>query len=125
METNKLTEKIIGCCVEVHRNLGPGLLESAYEEALCFELMSMNLEFKRQQLIPLEYKGHKIYAGFRADIIVEDQIVLEIKSTEKNHPVYSKQLLTYLKLTGKRYGLLINFNVVLLKDGIERIVNGY
>ena len=122
---NELTQKIIGCCIEVHKNLGPGLFESVYEEALCYELTKSSIPFTRQQDIPIQYKGITLEAGFRADIIVADAVILEIKSVEKMSPVFAKQLLTYLRLTDKRLGLLINFNVNLLKEGIERVVNGY
>lgn len=111
--------------MEVHRNLGPGLFESVYEEALCYELTKSSIPFTRQQDIPTQYKGITLEAGFRADIIVADAVILEIKSVEKMSPVFTKQLLTYLRLTDKRLGLLINFNVNLLKEGIERVVNGY
>ncbi|HMV81239.1 MAG TPA: GxxExxY protein [Leptospiraceae bacterium] len=125
MDEQELTDLVIGCCIEIHRTLGPGLLESVYEEVLSFELKEKGISFTRQQIVPVEYRGRVLEAGFRADIIVNDKIILEIKSVEKILPLHSKQLLTYLKLTQKRIGLLINFNVNLLKDGIKRIVNGY
>ncbi|HNN07007.1 MAG TPA: GxxExxY protein [Leptospiraceae bacterium] len=125
MDEKELTDSVIGCCIEIHRTLGPGLLESVYEEVLSFELKEKGISFTRQQIVPVEYRGRVLEAGFRADIIVNDKIILEIKSVEKILPLHSKQLLTYLKLTQKRIGLLINFNVNLLKDGIKRIVNGY
>lgn len=124
-ETNALTEKIIGCCIEVHRHLGPGLLESAYEETLCRELSLQKIPYQRQRDMPIDYKGSHLDAGYRIDLLVADEVIVEIKSVEKMNPVFSKQLLTYLRLSGKRWGLLINFNVGVLKDGIERIVNGY
>jgi GxxExxY protein len=125
VETNALTEKIIGCCIEVHRHLGPGLLESAYEETLCRELSLQNIPYQRQMDMPIDYKGSHLDAGYRIDLLVGNEVIVEIKSVEKMNPVFSKQLLTYLRLSGKRWGLLINFNVGVLKDGIERIVNGY
>jgi len=125
MIENELTEKIIGGCIEIHKILGPGLLESLYEQVLCYELKQRNIPFTNQQIIPVKYKDVILEAGFRADIIVDSKVIIEIKSVEKMNPVYSKQLLTYLKLTNIRLGLLINFNAVLLKDGIERIINGY
>jgi len=100
-------------------------LESAYEEAVCFELAQRGIPFSRQQIIPIEYKDNILEAGFRADIIVNDAIIIEIKSVEKMSPTHFKQLLTYLRLTNKRLGLLINFNEQWLKDGIQRVVNGY
>ncbi|OHB47177.1 MAG: GxxExxY protein [Planctomycetes bacterium GWF2_40_8] len=125
METNELTGIIIGCCIEVHKCLGPGLLESAYEEALCWELSSININFQRQQMVPIKYKEIDLEQGFRADIIVQNSVIVEIKSVEKLMPVHSKQLLTYLRLTNIRVGLLVNFNVPVLKNGIERIINGF
>jgi len=125
MESQDLSAIIIECCLEVHKTLGPGLLESAYEEAVCFELAQRGIPFSRQQIIPIEYKDNILEAGFRADIIVNDAIIIEIKSVEKMSPTHFKQLLTYLRLTNKRLGLLINFNEHWLKDGIQRVVNGY
>lgn len=125
MNTNELTGIIIGCCIEVHTCLGHGLLESAYEEALCWELSGKNIDFQRQQLVPIKYKEIDLEQGFRADIIVQNTVIVEIKSVEKLLPVHSKQLLTYLRLTNLKVGLLVNFNVSVLKNGIERIVNGF
>ena len=116
-----LTEKIIGAAIEVHRALGPGLLESAYEECLCHELSLRDLSFQRQVPLPVEYKGVKLDCGYRLDLVVQDSVVLELKCVEHTLPVHEAQLLTYLKLTGKRIGLIINFNVaVLVRGGITR-----
>jgi len=108
----------------VHTSLGPGLLESAYEAVLAFELESRGLRVARQQAVPIVYQGMRIETGFRADLIVADLVIVEIKSVESVAPVHKKQLLTHLRLAGKRLGLLINFNVALVKDGITRIANG-
>jgi GxxExxY protein len=116
------TSPIIGAAIEVHRNLGPGLLESAYEECLCHELHLRGLDFKRQVALPLLYKGLKLDRGYKLDLIVQDQVILESKAVEKLLPIHEAQLLTYLRLTGKRVGLLINFNVPLLTQGIVRRV---
>jgi GxxExxY protein len=116
------TSPIIGAAIEVHRNLGPGLLESAYEECLRHELHLRGLDFKRQVALPLLYKGLKLDCGYKLDLIVQDQVILELKAVEKLLPIHEAQLLTYLRLTGKRVGLLINFNVPLLTQGIVRRV---
>jgi len=118
-----LTEKVIGAAIEVHRALGPGLLESAYEECLCHELHLRQIRFERQVPLPVEYKGVKLDCGYRLDIIVENAVILEIKCLEHVLPVHEAQLLTYLKMTGKRIGLILNFNVpVLARGGIVRKV---
>jgi GxxExxY protein len=122
-EINKITEKVIGCAIEVHRNLGPGLLESAYQECLKYELKLNNIKFESEVPISINYKGLKIGFAFRADFIIEDKIIIELKAVEDIHPVHSAQLLTYLKLTGKKIGLIINFNVEVLKNGIKRRAN--
>ncbi len=119
----QLTEAIIGAAIEVHSELGPGLLESAYEECLCHELMLRGLSFKRQVELPVVYKGIKLDCGYRIDIIVEDRVVLELKTVEKLLPVHEAQLLTYLKLSGKRVGLLINFYSAVIRNSIKRMVN--
>jgi GxxExxY protein len=116
------TSPIIGAAIEVHRHLGPGLLESAYEECLCHELHLRGLDFKRQVALPLMYKGLALDCGYKLDLIVQDQIILELKAVEKLLPIHEAQLLTYLRLTGKSVGLLINFNVPLLTQGIVRRV---
>ncbi len=119
----QLTEDIIGAAIEVHRALGPGLLESAYEECLCRELDLRGIAFRRQLPLPVEYKGVKLDCGYRLDLVVKDEIILELKCSERILSVHEAQLLTYLKLTGKRIGLTINFNVAtLVKDGIIRKV---
>jgi len=116
-----LTEKIIGCAVEVHRQLGPGLLESAYGAALLIELAEAGLSCRTQVPIPMVYKGHTI-GEYRLDLLVEDTIIVEVKSVERLDPVFDAQLLTYLRLAGKRVGLLLNFNSRLLRQGIKRVV---
>jgi GxxExxY protein len=120
-EMNELTERIIGCAIEVHRQLGPGLLEATYEAALCIELEDAGLKYKRQMSHPVIYKGRAI-GEYRLDLVVEDTVVVEVKSVERFDPVFEAQILTYLKVTGKRVGLLVNFNSRLLRDGIKRYV---
>jgi GxxExxY protein len=122
---NVLTDQIIGCAIEVHRHLGPGLLEAVYEECLCYELSQLGLDFERQVHLPLSYKGIKLDCGHILDLVVEDSIVVELKSIEDLAPVHHAQLLTYLKSSNKKVGLLINFNVPILKNGLKRIVNRY
>jgi GxxExxY protein len=123
MKHSALTSQIIGAAIEVHRHLGPGLLESAYEECLCYELQQQGLNFERQLPFKIEYKEIKIDRGYRLDLLVEDKIVVELKTVDKLLPMHEAQILTYLKLSGKHVGLLINFNVKILKDGIKRFVN--
>lgn len=123
MEINSLTSKIIGLAIEVHSNLGPGLLEKTYEECLCIELENNGLKYECQKLVPIIYKGKEIKDAYRMDILVENGVIIELKAVEKIDKVHKAQLLTYLKLTNKEIGLLINFNVSLLKDGIHRIIN--
>jgi GxxExxY protein len=118
----ELSELIIGGAIEVHRVLGPGVLESVYEEALFYELEDRGVDVVRQALMPVEYKGRRIAVGFRADLIVADKVIIEIKSVERLNPVHFKQLHTYLKLTGKEIGLLINFNEVMVKNGLHRVL---
>ncbi len=120
-ELNKLTEKIIGCAMEVHRQLGPGLLESTYEAALCIELELAGLGYQCQVLYPVVYKGRTI-GQYRLDLVVEDTVVVEAKSVERFDPVFAAQVLTYLRVTGKKLGPLINFNSRLLKDGVKRFI---
>jgi GxxExxY protein len=122
MEINDLTGQIIGAAIEVHKALGPGLLESAYEECLSRELYLRKIPFSRQKEIPIEYKGCKLDCGYRIDIIVYSKIVLELKAIDRIEPIHEAQLLTYLRLTELKVGLLINFNVPVLKDGIKRMV---
>ena len=118
----ELTEHVIGAAIEVHRNLGPGLLESAYEECLCRELGMRGIHFERQLELPIIYKGEPLDCGYRLDIVVEGEVVVELKSVETVLKIHEAQLLTYMKLGGYRAGLLINFNVPMLKDGIKRLV---
>jgi len=120
MEMNEITEKIIGAAIEVHKALGPGLLESAYEECLCRELTLRGMSFERQKALPNEYKGVKLDCGYRLDLLVAVVVVVEIKAVEVVQPIHEAQLLTYLRLGGWKLGLLINFNVPVLKDGIRR-----
>jgi len=120
METNEITEKIIGCAIEVHKKLGPGLLESAYEECLSFELKKAGLTITRQQPTPVIYKEIKLDCGYRIDILVENAIVIELKTVDEFNPVHIAQILTYMKFANKKTGLLINFNVTTLKNGIRR-----
>ena len=121
MELNKITEKIIGCAIEVHKRLGPGLLESIYEKALCIELRLAWLKFKQQKSLPVLYKNESI-GKFKIDILVENKIVLELKSVERHDPLFEAQILSYMKLGNYPLGLLINFNSKLLKDGIKRFI---
>jgi GxxExxY protein len=122
---NQLTEKIIGAAIKIHRTLGPGLLESAYQTCMAFELKEMGLRAERQKPVPLIYNAVKLECGFRADLLVDGRIVVELKSKEVLHPVDYAQLLSHLRLLGLQVGLLINFHVVVLRDGIKRIVNNY
>ena len=117
-----LTGQVIGAAIEVHRILGPGLLESAYEECLCRELELRNLPFHRQEALPVLYKGVEIDCGYRLDVVVDNEVILELKSCSSLEPIHEAQLLTYLRLTGIKVGLLINFNVPTLRDGIKRLV---
>lgn len=121
MELNQITEKIIGCGIIVHKNLGPGLLESIYESALGIEFEEAGLVFERQKVIPVTYKNKSI-GEFRADLIVENRIVVELKSVERMDPVFHAQVLSYMKLGNYKIGLLINFNSKMLKDGIKRFI---
>lgn len=121
---NKITEEIIGAAIEVHRNLGPGLLESSYEACLLYELAQRELKVEQQKSLPLVYKEVSLDCGYRLDLLVEDQVIVEIKSIDQLLPIHKAQLLSYLKLSGRRVALLINFNVKLLKNGIRRIING-
>ena len=124
MTESEVAKQIVDAAYRVHTSLGPGLLESAYEAVLAHELEKRGLRTARQQAIPIVYQGTRIEMGFRADLIVEDSVIVEIKSVEAIAPVHKKQLLTHLRLADKRLGLLINFNVALIKDGITRIANG-
>jgi len=122
MDRNKLTEIIIGCAIEVHKQLGPGLLESAYEECLSFELIRAGLQIERQKPVPVVYKDIKLDCGYRIDILVEKTVVIELKSVDALAPTHEAQILTYMKFAQKEIGLLINFNVTLIKNGIRRFV---
>lgn len=117
-----LTDRIIGCAIEVHRTLGPGLLESAYEECLCYELAQSNIAFRRQVPLPVLYKEVKLDCGYRMDVVVEDRVIVELKTVERLAPVHDAQIITYLRLSGHPVGLLMNFNVPVLRDGIKRFV---
>jgi GxxExxY protein len=123
LDENELSKIIVDRCLKIHKTLGPGLLESVYEEVLSHELGKNDLRFKRQLAIPIVYENIKMDIGFRADIVVADKVIVELKSVENILPVHKKQLLTYLRLTGMKLGLLVNFNVDLIKNGITRIVN--
>jgi GxxExxY protein len=120
-----LTGQIIGAAIDVHRQIGPGLLESAYEHCLSHEFSLRHLSFKRQVELPVEYKGVRLDCGYRMDFVVEDTIVVELKTVDRLLPIHDAQLLTYLKLYDRQVGLLLNFNVPVLKDGIKRVVNKY
>jgi GxxExxY protein len=122
MTDNELTHQIIGAAIEVHKNLGPSLLESTYEECLCHELSQRGISFERQKPIPVVYKGVKLDCGYRLDLLVADRVILELKSVEALAPIHDSIMITYLKLSEHRIGLLMNFNVQILKEGIKRLV---
>jgi GxxExxY protein len=122
-DDNELSRRVIGCAIEVHRHLGPGLLESAYEECLCHELSLERIAHERQVALPVTYKGLTIAAGYRLDVLVDRRLILEIKAVDRAAPVHEAQLLTYLRLSGLRLGLVLNFNQAVLRDGIKRITN--
>jgi GxxExxY protein len=117
-----LTDQVIGLAIDVHRHLGPGLLESAYEQCLCYELQQHNVPFSRQVALPVIYKTMQLDCAYRMDLVINRQLVVEIKSVERLMPIHESQMLTYLKLSGHSVGLLMNFNAVVLKDGLRRIV---
>jgi len=123
MTTNQITSEIIGCAINVHRVLGPGLLESAYEECLASELKNAGLRIERQKPVPVTFKDIKLKCGYRIDILVEDIVIVELKSVDQLAPIHEAQILTYLKFSNKQIGLLINFNVLLLKNGIRRFIH--
>ena len=125
MEDNEITEKIIGCAIKVHKALGPGLLESAYQSCLYYELVKSELSVEKEKPLPLVYEEVKLDCGHRMDLVIENRIVVEVKSIDALTDIHLAQVLTYLKLNNSRFGLLINFNVLKLKDGIKRVVNGY
>jgi GxxExxY protein len=118
---NRITEGVIGCAIEVHRQLGPGLLEGTYESALCIELDDAGWKFQRQLIVPVVYK-ERVIGEYRLDLMVEEAVVVEIKSVDRPDPVFEAQVLTYMRVAGKKLGLLINFNSRLLKNGIKRFV---
>lgn len=122
-ELNEITEAVIGCAIRVHRELGPGLLESTYEMCLAHEMTKLGINFRKQVALPVVYDGIRLDAGYRLDLLVEDSVIVELKAVETWHPIHEAQMISYLKLSGKKVGLLINFNVKLLKQGIKRIVN--
>jgi len=124
MDEDLISGKVIQAAIEVHRGLGPGLLESAYEECLCHELSLQSLKFLRQVPLPVNYKGVSLDCGYRLDLVAEERVIIELKSVSKLEPIHDAQVLTYLKMTGLKLGLLLNFNVSLMRDGIRRIVNG-
>jgi GxxExxY protein len=123
LDINKNTEAIIGAAIEVHRHLGPGLLESAYEECLCEEHLVRRIPFKRQVALPVSYKSKKLDIGYRIDLLVNDEVVVELKTVESILPIHEAQTLTYMRLGGWQVGLILNFNVVVLKNGIKRLVH--
>ena len=123
MTENEISQKIIGAAIEVHKQLGPGLLESTYETCLTYELKQMGLDVKQQQALPVVYKEVKLDAGYRIDLLIENKVIVEIKSVEALADIHTAQLLTYLKLKDLKLGLLINFNSVRVVDGLKRIVN--
>lgn len=122
---NFLTEKIIGCAIEVHKAIGPGSLESAYEECLCYELAQNGLKFERQIPLPVVYKGVKLDCGYKLDVIVEDTIIIELKAVDRIIAIHEAQLLSYLRMLDLRVGLILNFHSSVLKEGIKRIVNRF
>ena len=124
MTENEIAKELVDAAYHVHKRLGPGLLESVYETVLAYELKKRGLKVERQMLVAIVFEGIKFDEGFRADIIVEDKVIVELKSVEKVMPVHKKQLLTYLRLANKRLGLLINFGAELIRDGISRVVDG-
>jgi GxxExxY protein len=125
MKDTDLTEKIIGCAIKVHKALGPGLLESAYQTCLHYELVKSGLTVEKEKPLPLVYEEVKLDCGYRMDLVIERRIIVEVKSVDALTDIHLAQVLTYLKLNNNRFGLLINFNVLKLKDGIKRVVNGY
>jgi GxxExxY protein len=124
LEEDRLAKPVLDGAFKVHRALGPGLLESAYVHCLLFELRAMGVTVLHQQPLPLEYSGVKLDAGYRLDLWVDRTVIVEVKAMDELHPIHTAQLLTYLRLTGNRLGLLINFNEILLKNGIRRVANG-
>ena len=124
-EYENLTREVIGAAIEVHKHLGPGLLESAYEECLCHELSLRKITYERQKPLPINYKQFKLDCAYRLDLVVEDKVILELKSCERIEDIHKAQLLTYLKLSGLQLGLILNFNVPIMEEGIVRVVNNF
>lgn len=124
MHENELANKVIGYAIEIHRALGPGLLESAYEECLVYKLSTAGLKVEKQKAMPLVYEEVHLKFGYRIDLVVEEKLVVEVKSCDAIHPIFVAQTLTYMKLGGYKLGLIINFNVELLRDGIKRVIHG-
>jgi len=124
-ELDKITQAIIGAAIQVHQTLGPGLLESAYEACLAFELVELGYKIEKEKPLPLVYKTMELDCAYRLDLLVEDKVIVEVKAVDQLMPIHQAQVLSYLKLSGCKIGLLINFNVKLLKTGIQRIINGY
>lgn len=122
---NGITESVIGAAIEVHRALGPGLLESAYEACLAFELAQRDLKVQQQAALPVVYRDVKLQCGYRLDLLVEDKVIVEVKAVDRLLPIHEAQLISYLKLSGCKVGLLMNFNVKVLKNGLRRVVNGF
>ena len=122
---NEITDVIIGAAIAVHKELGPGLLESAYETCLTFELADQKVKIERRKGLPIKYRGVQLDCGYRIDLLVEDKVVVELRAVQRLEPIHEAQLLSYLKLSGCKVGLLINFNVKVLKDGIRRLVHKY
>ena len=122
MKFDKLSNQIIGCAIEVHKTLGPGLLESTYEQCLAYELKRLNIPFKLQHPLPVEYKEVRLDCGYRIDMLIGNRVIVELKSVDSILPIHQAQLLTYMKLSGIRIGLLMNFNVKYMKTGIKRMV---
>lgn len=125
MIRQEITNGIIGCAIQVHRQLGPGLLESAYEECLAYEMTKAGIFYERQKPMPIVYDELRLEAGYRVDLFVEHRVIVELKAVEALNNVHFAQVMTYLRLANCRFGLLINFNVTLLKEGVKRVVNGY
>lgn len=125
MTENEITERIIGCAIKVHKNLGPGLLESAYQECLFYELKNSGLTVEKEKPLPLIYEEVKLDCGYRLDLLVENKVIVEIKSVEVLNEIHLAQILTYLKLNDSKIGLLINFNVLQLVKGVKRVINKY
>jgi GxxExxY protein len=123
MDENQLSNVIIGAAIEVHKQLGPGLLESTYENCLAYEFSQLGIPFQRQIGMPVRYKGHNLDCGYRLDLLVDEKVIIELKAEKSLAPIHEAQLLTYLKLSGLKLGLLLNFNVLVMKQGIRRVVN--